>query len=932
MGLSTGTRLGPYEILGALGAGGMGEVYRARDTRLDRSVAVKVLNAALTSNTELRARFEREARTISQLNHPHICTLHDVGQYDGTDFLVMELLEGQTLAERLKRGALPLRELLPVAAAIADALDAAHSAGIVHRDLKPGNIMLTAGGVKLLDFGLAKPLALATAIGAGGAAPPSFTAAPTMSHPASPLTERGTVLGTIQYMSPEQIEGRPADARSDLFAFGAVLYEMATGRRAFEGKSQLSVASAILEKDPPPLSELQPASPARLDEVIRTCLAKDPQQRYKCAHDVRLQLQRVTVDAPASAVVVNARPVFAWTMAAVAIALAIATGWFGMSERNELRARSAPIYSSIPTPENSLTGVASMASYSMAISPDGRLLVYNGDSSSSNNASGQMLYIRPLNSPSARPLLGTEAAQSAFWSPDSRYVAFFTNGKLSKIDVTGGPPQTIVADDKLSHRGSGSWAPDGTILFTSDVNRPLFRVAASGGEIRDATRLGPNETAHYHPHFLPDGRHFLYLSFANGLYVASLDQPTGKRLLAVNSHAVYVAPGYLLFMRGTTLLAQRFNLRRLEVEGEAVPVAEDVVRRGSIGGFSASENGILAYRKGGLAAGNQRITFLDRSGKELGASTAPPGIYVGPRFSPDGQRLAVGQTSSPLSGNSSSDIWLEDMRGARTRFTFGSGTSVSPVWSPDGSHVAYGLNQPNVARDLYVKAASGVGGEELLFSDDGVKTPSDWSRDGRYLLFSRGRSGPQLSFGIWVLPLTATGPDGRVKAADKPFPLVTDPNFQNSRPRFAPNGQWVAYDSNESGPYQVYVTSFPDKRGKWQVSTGGGDTPLWSPDGRQLYFLAGLPSNGDTKLMVVDVTFTQGVPHFSNPKPAFDVPRGPNNLIDISPDGKRFVMIKAGPNRIRCRHAAPHARHQLARAAEEVAGRIQAVRITTSSS
>ncbi|HET6199252.1 MAG: protein kinase [Candidatus Acidiferrales bacterium] len=877
MSLEAGTRLGPYEIHAPIGAGGMGEVYRARDTRLGRDVAIKILPAHLTEKADARQRFEREARAVSSLNHPHICTLYDIGHQDGTDFLVMEYLEGETLAKRLEKGPLATAELLRIAIEIADALEKAHRQGILHRDLKPGNIMLTKGGAKLLDFGLAK--AGADAMVAAPALT-SFTQSVNQGR-SEPLTAEGTIVGTYQYMSPEQMEGKEADARSDIFSFGAVLFEMATGKRAFEGKTTASVIAAILEREPPAISQLQPMSPPALDRTVKICLAKDPDERFQSAHDVKLQLEWIRdgisqagVPAPVAAHR-KTREGIAWAAAALLMIVAaiFATGYFLRAPRDEpaIRASIKP---------RAGTTVISITSYNggtagFAISPDGLRIAYVAVGTDGRS----QLWVRPMDSWQAQPLEGTEGASMPFWSPDSRFIGFFADGKLKKIEASGGAPLALA--DAPAGRG-GTWNRDGTILFTPFFSTPVFRVSVAGGVATPVTTLNrnSNESTNRWPYFLPDGRHFLYLagnpltptgSPTNSIMVGSLDSKETKFLFHSHSNAIY-ASGNVLFLRQNTLMAQPFDTKRLELDGDAVPIAEDVedVAPRVQGSFSASDNGTLAYLETASAA--RQLLWFDRSGKQVGAV---PGTdsYADPHISPDGKELAF-VLESPAT-----DLWLYDMtRGVKTRFTFGSGNE-SPNWSPDGSRVAF-TSIRGGEFGIYEKPADGSGHEEVLVPSGPEQIyPLDWSPDGKLLAYFEWGLSATAQAQMWILPLKDR----------KPYVFSQLQQSSSPSSRFSPDGKWLAYSSTESGRTEVYVTPFPGPGGKWQISTDGGSFPQWRHDGSELFYIS-----LDDKLMSVQVkengsSFVVGAvkPLFQT-KPYFGLFTA--NLFDVTADGQRFII------------------------------------------
>jgi eukaryotic-like serine/threonine-protein kinase len=882
MALTSGTKLGPYEIQSPLGAGGMGEVYRARDTRLDRTVAIKVLNAQMVGSAELRARFEREARIISQLQHPHICVLHDVGNEGAIDYLVMEFLQGESLAERLRKGPLAPEQVLTIAIEIADALEKAHRAGVVHRDLKPGNVMLTKSGAKLLDFGLAKPLGATVASGPGGSSSASVLAAaltqtmPAQS-PATPLSTAGAVIGTVQYMSPEQIQGIEADARSDIFSFGVMLFEMVTGKRTFEGKTQASIVGQILAVDPPSVSTLRPQTPPGLERVIRLCLDKDPDERIQTAHDLKLQLQAVT-ETPSSTtqapVVVAARR--SWLPWIAAGVLAVAAIAFALAYLQSSRVPQVSVHSYILPPEKTTFLLTGNTAGPPVLSPDGLRIVF-----AAKNADGkQVLWIRPLNSAVAQPMSGTEGATYPFWSADSRYVAFFAAYKLNKVDASGGPPQALC--DAPAGRG-GTWGTTGTIVFAADTTSGLSRVDAVGGTRVPLTTLEPKETSHRWPDFLPDGKHFLYFAHGGtsadgGIYLAALDSKEHKLLLRNDSNAIYAAPGYLLFVRENTLVAQRFNLRSLALEGEAKPVADHVAVNTdtwrSI--LTASANGELLYQHGAAGGGSQLIWY-DASGKPGEPVLPETADYYDPALSPDASKLAF-----VLETNGVGDIWVVDLaRHTKTRITFGPQYSGLPVWWPDGKSIVFNYGATSSGESLYRQNADGTGSKEKLLETPGIsEIPFSVSPDGRYIAYMRRDLKSNTGWDIWALPMF---PDK--SGEQKSFPVVAT-NFVEITPSFSPDGKWLAYSNNETGRQEVYIQPFPSGAGRWQVSTAGGVWANWRKDGKEIFFFS-----PDQQVMAVDVNQNGASLQLGTPHALFKATTvSSNGPYTVSADGKKFVM------------------------------------------
>jgi eukaryotic-like serine/threonine-protein kinase len=858
--LSAGTHLGPYQILVPIGAGGMGEVYKASDSRLNRTVAIKVLPPQSSKNPEMKQRFEREAQAIAGLNHPHICTLHDVGHQDGIDYLVMEYLEGETLAHRLERGALRLDEALKAAVEIADALDKAHRQGVVHRDLKPSNVMLAKSGTKLLDFGLAK------------LTEPQRPAAVSTLATRTDLTAQGTILGTLQYMAPEQLEGGEADSRTDIFAFGVVLYEMVTGRKAFDGKSQASLISAIMSSDPQPPSSLQPMTPPLLDHVVKTCLAKDPELRWQTARDLLTQLKWIAQGATQLGLPVpvaarrRKRERVLWTLLGLAmvavIVLAVPAFLYvrGPEQPDEVR-----FLASVPAMPNAIA---------IAVSPDGRWIAY----AAATAAGRTSLFVRPIGSIAPQLLVGTEGGPIApFWSPDSRSIGFFVGGRLKKVDVSGGPPQTIC--DAGSTWG-GTWNSDGIIVFSS--NNLLYRVSASGGVPTPITSLDQSqgETGHYAPYFLPDGRHYLYLVWSadasnSALYVGLLDSMERVRLMAAESMAAYAEPGYILFQRQGTLFAQMFDPKRLQVTGEQVRIADAVITNPGVGrrsAFAVSRNNTLIYRSdNGTTENDSQFVWFDRSGKQI-ANAGKPGPYAASfDLSPDAKRIVATRRDSGNLG----DVWvIEWARDIATRLTFDPVADNDPIWSPDGLRVAFDSNRKG-SNDIFVKNVSGTAEEESVLSSVENEYAEDWSRDGRYIAYVYKANGESLN----ALPLFGDR---------KPFTVVKSP-FPKDEPHFSFDGKWLAYASNESGTWQVYVVSFPTADQKYQISTDGGSQPRWRSDGKELYYLS-----LDGKLMAAGITAGEKI-QSGIPRMLFETGLTTDPIRDqyaVTPDGQRFLLLR----------------------------------------
>ena len=847
MTIASGTRLGPYEIVAPIGAGGMGEVYRARDTRLDRQVAVKILPAEFADDAQLKVRFAREARTISQLSHPNICALYDVGE----NYLVMELLDGESLADRLSKGPLSPADLLKYGAQIAEALGKAHRQGVVHRDLKPGNIMITKSGAKLLDFGLAKNVA-------------SSAAAPSETTVQKPITQEGAVLGTFQYMAPEQLAGEEPDARSDIFALGSVLYEMATGKRAFEGKTKTSLVAAIVSGEPKPLADVQPLTPPALEHVIRKCLAKERDDRWQSAADVAEELRWIGEAQPS----VRVRPAALWPLVGAAAVLALIAGVvIGAWSLERRTVRPVTVYSEIAAPP----GTSSVYDASIAvISPDGNRIAMVARSAEGIGA----IWLRRLDSPNSQMLRGTDNPTFLFWSPDSKYLGFFADGKLKRIEISSETTETLA--EAAMGRG-GCWSSNGTILFAPTPASPIMAVPAAGGKSRPITALNlqRGETSHRFPVMLPDGNHFLFFvqgSPETNILLGSLDGKESRPITSAQAGVAFAPPDLLLFVRDGVLHAQRFDLKEFNLVGDSVALAEDVQVSGSLNfaNVSASTNGRLTYVTGGSAT-TAMLQMFDRTGKNLGPiGTASEQLDV--TVAPDGHAVA----NSRYDRSGTSDVWVYDIRrDVQTRETFSSSNEFAPVWGPDSRTIVF-TSFDKRPGDLFVKRVDESGPGEPLFADARRKIATCWSRDGNYVIFNVMTPGYSWDIEAWsfrdhkVIPIVKTA--------------AAEINGQLS-----PDGKWLAYNSAESGRLEIFVTPFLGTE-HWQISGGGGVSPRWSRDGRELYFMA-----TDNKIMAATIHTT---PNFSAdaPQPLFATRLSgfaglTRSQFDVMPDGRLLLNV-----------------------------------------
>jgi Tol biopolymer transport system component len=866
MSLESGQKLGPYQILEPAGVGGMGEVYKAKDTRLERTVAVKILPSNIAASAEIRERFDREAKAISSLNHAHICTLYDVGHENGTDFLVMEFLEGETLADRIARGPIPYEEMLQISIEIASGLDAAHQQGLIHRDLKPGNVMLTREGAKLLDFGLAK-----LQLDSDGREKTAITQT-------TPLTGANTILGTMQYMAPEQLEGKEADARSDIFAFGAIMYEMSTGKRAFEGSSSATLIAAIIERDPISISVITPATPPLFERLVKKCLSKDPRKRWQSASDLSDELRWISqagsqVGLPAH---LAARRKFKFDLArligAVTILTTVAFAYLYYAEKTKA-GPERPVARYTVNVKQGLSNV-----FWPRISPDGEMIAFHADDSVGTNR----IWVRPVNSLEAYPLLNTEDAWRFIWSPDSRHLAFFVGNQLKRIPVSGGQAQ-LVCQGTTGY--DGSWSTTDLIIFDGSSGDPMKIVSAGGGIPRQATLIdtatGELNTAW--PWFLPDGKHFIYSAglrpkanasgAARRIKLGFVDSTSSVTLLELDQNidrVEYCNEGYILFVADDNLMGLPFDASRLEVTGEPKPIAMKIGAAENTYAFSVSNNGTLLYQTNNQSSMSE-LAWVDRTGQKL-ESIGQLGKYSDVAIAPDETRIAY---SVPDGGSNNMDIWVYDLRrNVPTRLTFDPAVDGRPIWSPDGRYIYFSSIRGTQFFDIYRKDASGLGDAELVYGTDSSHlSPCDFTPDGTKLLFRDNTAGD-----IGILYLNDSN---RVD-------MFANSSFFEAMAQVSPNGQYVAYVSRESGRREVYVRRIDGSGGKWQISTDHAENPRWKADGAELYYLT-----YDQEVMAVKVA-TDGQFQAENPVKLFDYrfryPTGINFPYDVTADGQKFLV------------------------------------------
>jgi serine/threonine protein kinase len=859
MALTRGTKLGRYEIHSPLGAGGMGEVYRARDTRLNRTVAIKILPWHLSDVREAKERFEREARAISSLNHPNICTLYDVGSENGLSYLVMECLEGETLADRLKRGPLPLKEVVLYGVDICNGLEKAHRTGVIHRDLKPGNIMLTKTGAKLMDFGLAKAAIEKTNL------PSSLTIAETLTSAGHPLTEEGWMVGTFQYMSPEQLQGTEPNARSDIFSLGTVLYEMCTGKPAFEGKTTASKIAAILASEPKSVLSFQPLAPPALDHIVRNCLAKDPDERFQTAHDVKLQLKSIgEAGSLPGSILIPKRSNWIWP----AVILLLLLAFFAVITlhfRNPALQPTVVRFSFAP-PENVTVGKV------LTFSPDGNTLAFVA---TDQNGKSQ-IWVRSLDSNDSRPLSGTEGAFYHFWAPDSQHLGFFAEHNLRVVSKNGGPTQNLCHVEGVVEDPRGAdWRSDNLILFTPNWQTALFRTLTTSCDMQPVTTLEQGQSSHRWPQFLPDGEHFIFYSRAiaakSGLYLSKLGDTRLTRLTDATSFAAYAEPGFLVFTQGKTLIAQPFDPKTLRMTGDPFKLADsigyDPVVEG-IAQFAVSRSGNLAFRS--VKVSGVEMAWYDRHGQRLG-TLGHAAAYQEPALSNQGTKLAVVQDE---------DIVIFDLQsGASSRLT-SIGKAYSPTWSPDDRRIMFSASSSGTS-DVYEQSISEPGGARLLNHSPATKNVMDWSPDGRYIIFDNlDTKSRQYKAEVYVMPLFGDR---------KPFVFAGAP-FSCAAGRFSPDGRWIVYESDESGRNEVYVRAFPSGADKTPISVDGGTEPIWRGDGKEIFYLA-----ANKKMMAVSVQSDGTVLRAKPPIALFQAPV--TSVVEErshyvpSKDGKRFLIL-----------------------------------------
>ncbi len=869
MALEAGIKLGPYEIIEQAGAGGMGEVYKAKDTRLDRIVAVKVLPATFALNDDIKARFEREAKTISSLNHPNICTLYDVGKQDGLDYLVMEFIEGETLSEKIKQGPIPMKEFLEISIQIADALDKAHRQGLIHRDLKPGNIMLTKDGAKLLDFGLAK-------MQMDNSVPGVQSITQT-----TPLTGVGILLGTMQYMAPEQLEGKEADTRSDIFSFGAVMYEMATGTKAFGGGSQATLIASILKDEPKSVSIISPQLPPLLEQTISQCIDKDPDQRWQSVGDLKRSLQWIAdgkVGSATHSLIPENRSTRETITMVGMICFFLVSATLAYIHFKSDNSKGQTVRAVIVPPTNA--EVQSFGGGHISISPDGSKLVFLAkDTATGDN----LLWVRQINSLSAVPLQGTKDAIYPFWSPDNRYIGFFADSKMKKIPAIGGPVLTL-CNTEDDPRG-GSWNRDNIILYAPSITDPIYKVSAAGGEPVAVTEMDStlNENSQRFPEFLPDGNHFIFFSRVSGgnggerdaVCLSALNDPTVHRLFLAKSNAIYV-DDYIYYMRDDFLMVQPFDENSFELTGDPFPIAEEVifVNRFNKGSFTVSQNSELYYEKGTATDGS---LLLIRNRNSVEVDTVLSGeLYFSAEFTPDEQTIVITYVED---AGGDADVWLYDFnRTIKTRFTFEKSADYLPIYTPDGSHIVYASNKldtTNSLQDLFIKDANGIKPESLLIADDKANIfPCTFTPDGKTLIYQQLENS---SWELWTL-------DMETGETESIFDSTEDVTWG----MISPDGRWLAYQLTKDNKDAIYITTFPKPLGKWQVSKGVGYLPRWNQNGQELFYM-----NNNNELCAVEINGESDFLKIGKIKPMFQLnPLIPGKVYVPFNDGERFITLE----------------------------------------